>query len=395
MDSLAERLRGLDPAMDVTGPAPNWLADLSDAALVRAVAQAIARPKRYRSSSFIIHAPLELLARADLLSLAPPDARSAIRLRIAAIAAHYAEGEEIPGPTGRFDRVDHAYTALLSALSAGDADLADAAICDLSASLSMTDLARLLADDIAPLLGHAAHAPILLAALPQAERRYGDLRHLLRAPIRALALEAGARLHWVDQPFSPDPHAPATLVDALASPPSVSSPSVFIAPTMQAVEANDLASRLLGRACADLSVAEATRHLARSAALSMIQDDPTHAPYGWTHCLTLPQGVLALAPYVTNHARLVRIAATFALGFRATLGQVRLDATARMPAPHSLDLDDLVHRAASHYDAHVAKYVLACLTAATQDPEARDLYLSAANYLVRWWADNPDAGFDE
>jgi hypothetical protein len=392
MNRLVEALRGLDPEQVVAEP--DWLADLSDAALVRAVAQAIARPKRHRASSFIIHAPLELLARADLLPFAPPDARTAIRLRIAAIAALYAEGDEIPWPTARFDSPDHAHRTLMSALAIGDADLADAAICDLCTRQSMTGLVHLLADDIAPLLGHAAHAPILLAALPMAERRYGDLRHLLRAPIRALALEAGTRVHWVDQPLSPDPDAPGTLFDALASPPSVSSPSVFIAPTMQAVEANDLAPGLLARACADVSVAEATRQLARIAALSMIQDDPAHGPYGWSHCLTLPQGVLGLAPFVTNHARLVCIAATFARGFRATLGQVRLDPAAIAPVPKPFDVDELARRAGSHHDAHVAKYTLGCLNAATHDPDARALYLSAANYLVQWWVDHPDAGFE-
>jgi hypothetical protein len=59
------------------------------------------------------------------------------------------------------------------------------------------------------------------------------------------------------------------------------------------------------------------------AALTMLQDDPAHAPYGWTHCFTLPHSILFLTDVVSDTVRAVRIAATHALGFRATLGHTR------------------------------------------------------------------------
>ena len=45
----------------------------------------------------------------------------------------------------------------------------------------------------------------------------------------------------------------------------------------------------------------------------------------------------------------------------------------------------LVTHAALHGDAHLAKYTLACLDAARDDPGARRLYLAAAAHLAGWW----------
>ena len=50
---------------------------------------------------------------------------------------------------------------------------------------------------------------------------------------------------------------------------------------------------------------------------------------------------------------------------------------------------ELAARAASHEDAHLAKYTLACFDAAAADPEQRRLYLAAAAYLGAWWATRP------
>src|ERR1700721_4643712 len=88
-------LRGL-PIEVFEAPKPNdaWtdcpLAGASDAVLIQAVAAAIATPKAQINSSFLLHAPLELLARAWLLPHVPPCAREAARRRIAEIAARYA-----------------------------------------------------------------------------------------------------------------------------------------------------------------------------------------------------------------------------------------------------------------------------------------------------------------
>lgn len=109
MKNVVHALRSLPVDATTLPPA---LAELSDAQLVRATAEAIRRPKASRANSFTLHAPMELLARAALLPLTPPGLRDAVRLRIAAIAAEYAEGEEIAAPTPPFATVKLAVEAL-------------------------------------------------------------------------------------------------------------------------------------------------------------------------------------------------------------------------------------------------------------------------------------------
>ncbi|MEW6267746.1 MAG: hypothetical protein AB1689_00445 [Thermodesulfobacteriota bacterium] len=188
--------------------------------------------------------------------------------------------------------------------------------------------------------------------------------------------------------------------------------SNFIIPTMSLVERSGLARELLDAPTRGLEVARATRLLGRVAAWSMLQDDPDHAPYGWSHCLTMPQGVLGVAEASGDPAAAVAVAATHVLGFRATLGKVRLDPRWQ-PAP-SRERDPLASlagspgeaaagvwhapagatpavvtalakRAALHHDAHLVKYTVACLDAACDDPEAASLYLAAAAFLSAWW----------
>jgi hypothetical protein len=70
-------------------------------------------------------------------------------------------------------------------------------------------------------------------------------------------------------------------------------------------------------------------------------------------------------------------------------------ATAASAVYHATDEElatvvaELAARAASHEDAHLAKYTLACLDAAATDPSERRRYLAAAAYLGAWWANRP------
>jgi hypothetical protein len=208
------------------------------------------------------------------------------------------------------------------------------------------------------------------------------------------------------------------LFHVLAAPPKVSSSSM-IAPTMLAIEQHGLAAARLAGPVRALSPERAERVLLRVAALSMLQDDPARAPYGWSHCLTLPQAVLANADATGDSAALVAVAATHVLGFRATLGTVALNPD-WMPTPPTAvrssepaawhlrrrDLDPataaalafhaspaargeittvLATHAALHADAHFAKYTLACFDAAQRDPEATALFFAAAAFLGAWW----------
>jgi hypothetical protein len=386
------------------------LASASDAVLIQAVAASIARPKAQINSSFLLHAPLELLARAWLLPQVTPHGREAARRRIAQIGARYAaEGPEIESQPRAYATADAALSELSMALHAGDADTVDGAVLFLKPRIPIERFRTMLAEPVLPLLGAAGHAPVLLMLLGSAAGRLPECGALLRSPLRALALESDRRLTWMHDTRVPDETSALRLFDCLAAPSRIGTPSNGIAPTMLAMERDGYAARVLAAATQGLTVPEAGRILLRVAALSMLLDDPAHAPYGWTHCFTLPQAVLSLEDVAADVTRVVRIAATYSLGFRATLGRTRLqipflpatrigglppqwepaDAAAavfnaRAEQRQSIRIQ-LVERAATHADAHLVKYTMACLMAADRDPQESALYLAAAAYLGTWW----------
>lgn len=402
-------------AFDHPRPGDAWerspLVNTSDAQLVASVVAALTPPKIAAPSSFVLHAPLELLARAALLPHVAPAARPQARRQIAAIGVRYAHaGASAEAPNARFAGDAAALAALLESLRDGDVQGVDAALCFLLPRVPLWRLRSALVDALAPCLGAAAHAPILLAALPRVADRIAGVGGLLRAPLRTLAAASDQRLTWhLDLAEAAAPAEPArALVEALAAPPRLTSSSL-IAPTMLAVERSGDAARLLAGPVRALSARQAERLLLRVAAQSMLHDDPAEAPYGWTHCLTLPQALLANADVANDAQALVAIAATQVLGFRATMGKVALDADALAAPPSTLRSQGatptraaseafhtpavarselvtlLATRAALHPDAHLAKYTLACFDAAQRDPEAAALFLAAAACLGAWW----------
>jgi hypothetical protein len=189
-------------------------------------------------------------------------------------------------------------------------------------------------------------------------------------------------------------------------------PNNFIYPTMSLVDESGLAHELLADVTIGLPVDEARRDHQRVAAMSMIQDEPSNAPYGWSHCLPMPQGALAIAHHSSDLRVAVGVAATYVLGFRATQSSNPID-PAWVPARYEHDpvgpaveldphvaaatalhagpeqrtriVQQLIDHAAPHHDAHLAKYTLACLDAGALDGEQTHLYLAAATYLAAWW----------
>jgi hypothetical protein len=160
----------------------------------------------------------------------------------------------------------------------------------------------------------------------------------------------------------------------------------FILPMV--LNGSDAAGKLLADVSSD--VVDAKRSLSRVAAWSMLQDSREHAPYGWTHTLTIPQGVMSIG-LVPEQA--VAIAASQVVGFRASMGTRVLDPSAPLPSGPPRTTEELATLAAHHFDAHLVKYTLPCLDAAAADPEMADLYHHAASYLHDWWLDQPDDGF--
>ncbi len=416
MTPTAIDLATLDADAVLAGANDHVLDTLDDDALFEAAALVIAQPRAAAADSFVLHAPLELLARQALLGVVPDEHRQAAIRRIAWVAAAYAA----TGPA--YQRPDGVSPLPLDeAIARGDLDATDAAAAALAASGLPTSRGPFagLADLVTPSLAAAAHGAIFLNLLPRVAPDSVAARFMLRPLARELARYPDLRLHWIeDRPAGTEPSG--DLIERLLGPPSPGNPgSKFIFPTMAAVDGSGMAMALLDAATVGVSVEEARRVLLRVAAWSMLQDTPDDAAYGWTHCLTMAQATLGIADQCRDPGRAIAVAATYVLGFRATLGTVRLNPD-WTPTPTKTGRDrwldqgaanaaavywhadepavaalwtEVLTEAALHYDAHVVKYVLACHHAAQQDPEAGRLFGAAAAYLVGQWRANPDTSF--
>jgi hypothetical protein len=240
---------------DVDSPAAQLTTPdrLSDAELAAAVADVVRRPRRDPADSFVLHAPLELAARAALLPRVAPAARDQARLRLVDLATHYeASDDPIADPPER-DAVsaDDESAHLVDAVAAGDLDAVDASAAWLAHHTTATELRGLLADPILPSLAAAAHAPIFLFELPRVAPR-GELPvELLRPLVRELARHPDWRLSWYERtPSSGGASSPDELFDAIGQTPQLGVPgSDFIFPVMSQAQASsavmDLAAHAL------------------------------------------------------------------------------------------------------------------------------------------------------
>jgi hypothetical protein len=338
------------------------------------------------------------------------------------LAATYADAGEPARAPARFDApsLEAGAATLVAALERGELDDVDVAAAWLGSHATPAELRALLAEPVAASLAAAAHASILLYLFPRVASG-GDISgRIVRGPARELARYPDWRLRWFEDP---DLDAtPSALGEALLDVPMLGVPgSDFIYPIMNQAEESGIAAKLLsGTTAGAVDVQQARRELSRIAAWSMLQEPPDYAPYGWTHCLTMPQAVMGLVPDAASPRTAVAVAATHVVGFRAALGRQQLRPDFAPGPPRIGDLDEaigagpeaaaafawhapdtdrddivteLATGASRHHDAHLVKYTLACLDAAGADPGHGRLYLAAAASLAGWWRQQPDDGF--
>ncbi|MCU1361764.1 MAG: hypothetical protein JWN99_3053 [Ilumatobacteraceae bacterium] len=388
---------------------------ISDAELIGLTAERLAVPRTKPADSFVLHSALELLARSALLPFVAPSHRTDARQRVLELGDQF---EAFSDPVGRprataFDDLPQAARALVAAIDRSELDDVDTAASWLGSAATPAQLRLLLTDPLITRLAAAAHAPIFLYLLPRVAPRGEVTGELLRQLARELAGRPDWRLRWFER-RSPDtrPADGAALAGALAATPRLDDPaSTFIHPLMSRIDTDDAAGRWLAASTAGAHLGDRPAALLRVAAWSMISEPTRHAPYGWSHCLTMPQAALGVADACADPSIALAVAATYVAGFR-TLADGPLRTTMDAPDPGLTVLEAigcgphvaaaaawhqatehprqvtaaLATVAAVHHDAHLVKYTLACLDAAAADPVARPLFLAAAASLSGWWA---------
>jgi hypothetical protein len=326
------------------------------------------------------------MARVGLLPFVTADDRGAA---VAALRT-FVERYEASGPAAdspavvSFSSSHEAASTLDHALREGDLDTVDAVTIWLAENCSHRQLRHLIAESIVDSLAAAGHAPIGFHLLGRVAG--GALpATLLRGPLREVARHPDWRITWFRT--TAEPAEPVSLPSALAAVPQLGRPgSDFIYPLMTQVERTGVGAEVLGPTLGNrLDPVVARRTLQRAAVWSMVHDDPTQAPYGWTHALTMPQAVMSLAGDGVEVRTAVAVAATFLAGFRAAHSLTPLGSLEPGFAGDADSVAELASYASAHHDAHLVKYTLACLHAASDDPAWRNEYLAAAGYLADWW----------
>ena len=415
----AEILSGISPDRVAESYHSGKLEALSQAELFRAAAHIVSQPK-LDLNSFRLHAPLEIMARYNLLPLVSTADLDLARIQIVATASHYQAGGEGVSPPERIRiaRSSDAAANLRRAVQEGDVARADALCLSLAGAGGLQELLDAITDLTLRTLTGAAHTHIGLMLMT---RMSSDVGHtalgLARAGVRSLAQAPGLNLKRVTiHRTLKDPET--ELASILRAVPVVSPQGPGMMAMMQATEQADLPDRLLGDALLsnadEVRCESALRTACRIAALSMLEDKPEPAKYYWTHCLTLPHAAWALTRFLPGRsfaAEAAHTAATWVMAIRASHGNGNLKP---LPELERLEMDlteALVHspraaasvawfarqderpriertiatEAAIRNDAHLVKYAWACLDAAAQDPTHAPLFHAAAAYLCAIW----------
>ena len=313
--------------------------DLSDARLFDRAAGVVSLPRQEEANSFVLHAPLELMARRLLLPLVPPRLRRAARERLIWVAARYEQAGEPVEPARQGPlRVARRRTARAARRTRRRRPRPGRRRASQFLDDATVDEVMTLAEPTIDMLSAAGHAPIgFFLASRLATTSRAALR-LLRPTLRELARSPGLRVRWVGEADAPTGDQ-ASLTRALARTPQLGLPgNDYIFPIVHQVDAGGLARDLFTDSI-PADVTAAARATLRVAAHSMLQDDPAFAPYGWTHCLSLPHAIFEIMPWLADRQRAAAVAATYVVGFRAAESAHPIDPD-WAPEPTSTNLLD-------------------------------------------------------
>lgn len=215
--------------------------------LIHECASALGTPRLDPADSFVLHAPLELLARVGLLRHVADDSFDAAYSRISELGALYTNAYQPYAPADLADGADTSSAKdaqsicaqLTNSIQAGDLEATDLAARHFGEYTSPDDLAGLLGAFVLPRLSAAAHGAIALFLFPKTKDIATIRADILRGTMRELARHPEAILNWPAALEAPDgPGEADVLAKAVANTKRIDTPdSNFIWPMMAAAGA--------------------------------------------------------------------------------------------------------------------------------------------------------------
>lgn len=410
------------------------LDELSDANLCQQVAAIVSNPKS--GGSFILHAPLELLARYGLLQLVDPQERSLARLQMVASAATFEAGPPpapAPKKVGPFPDPSTAVAEFTRAFQGGSADGIEAIMLQFAAQFGTARLVQLLTPLALPTLTGASHSHIGLWLLLRHARAsdVGDAA-LLRAATRSLSRNPASQLKSFSAMSlessktlkqTPD-EVEKEILAKLTAPPRKTGSLGGMQALFTAGEATGNADTLftdfLRHDLTNEQIDAAFRAVLRVCAHSMLQHNTQHAKFGWSHCLTLPQAACGLSSLNIDRKLALACSLVWITSYRSVLSDrdldfnwmpAKLDGSASViealqtsptvaasrvwhadPVEYPQIKQTLATQASIRTDQHLIKYTRACLDMISFDPKHEHLYLAAAAHLCGVWVkERPEA----
>ncbi len=380
--------------------------------------------KTFDEQSFALHAPLELLARYALLPKVRPEQRKLARLQLLATAAVYQMIGEPGAPPSPWypESMTEAWPAIIDAFDRGDQTDVERGMHYVAERATAETIIAFLGDRIVKRLGASLHAPILLALLcrvgPEAARlvlpKLWEFLGVLSVETVVDWCRAGvngtdAAVPFAELRFGREMHLGTPREGGIVA-------LVKHVAGNGALDVHlDAVASLEHGDAGDYDSAFAT--LTRLAALSMLQETSKIARYGWSHCLTIPEGIWSMSRCMESKQGALSLASAVVGSYRSVYGSNEFQydwipstttlslsealsvspdeaAAAAFHAPSALRPEietELATQAAIRNDTHLVKYTLTCLNLGAMDPEFAALYhAAAANLLAIWFKDTPE-----
>ena len=393
-------------------------ARLSDFELFNSMINSIQKPRLitgdFNTDSYALHAPLELMARYSLLEYVRPDARELARKQILAVAATYESLPAVPHVKPLSDRRalrNPPEELLAESIEQGNEDDADACAQWIAGNVPVQSVVQHIGRIALKRLGAAVHLPIYLGLLARLGPGAGsESRRFLPGFVRALTADKHLKLvggfSRASKKISPKTTNLTTLMQNAKK---IAKPAQSgIAPLVSASEKHIAGARR--KTLQMVKPDEAFRDLFRMSARWMLQCDADLAKYGWSHAMTIPQGLWAMENFVENKQDCLDLASAVVFAYRKVYARKinqswRPQRSTTERFVDALNRDDdaigwawyaspaqfreiqttLASEASKRNDAHLVKYVLACLDLTAFDPAETRLYHAAATQLLMYW----------